>query len=771
MRIDRPLLEVIDLKVEFPTRRGTLTAIDGISFSIAPGEVLGVVGESGAGKSLTGAAIIGLLDAPGRIAGGEIRLDGRRIDRLSPREMRRVRGREIGAIFQDPLTSLDPLYTVGRQLTETIHAHLGLKAAQARERAVELLRATGIPAPEERIDHYPHQFSGGMRQRVVIALALAAQPRLVIADEPTTALDVSIQAQVIALLRELCRDQGTAVMLITHDMGVIAETADRVAVMYAGRIAEIGPVADVIHRPQHPYTAGLMGSIPTIGEERDRLEQIDGAMPRLDAIPPGCAFNPRCPKVMPVCRERRPDPMKAGASMAACWLHAAQAGPGAPTADRLPSQAPRAASSAAARPDSSPRERCANGTPAGSSRPPRTGTLESAGSIAPAQSAASAGTMASAPATGAQPLLTATQLAMSFDVSLPWLNRILEHKPRQSVQAVDGVSFEIRRGETLALVGESGCGKSTVARMLVGLHRPTHGEIVVHDTGAPRAGGAPSSDGTTSGHDDSPRQAPAPSQESAPGARCARRPGAASTLSARRRLQMIFQDPYASLNPRWRVQDIVAEPIRVHRLLSDGRAIRDRVDELLSVVGLTPADAGKYPHQFSGGQRQRISIARALASEPEFLVCDEPTSALDVSVQAQVLNLMRELQRTRGLTYLFISHNLAVVHHVSDRVGVMYLGRMVELAPKTRLFATPMHPYTRLLLDAIPDIGMTGRARTPVAGEVPNPLSPPSGCSFHPRCPHADSRCRSERPKLRELPDASQVACHAIEEKRVDWYR
>ncbi len=309
--------------MEFPTRRGTLLALDDISFSIAPGEVLGVVGESGAGKSLTGAAIIGLLEPPGRIAGGEILLSGRRIDNLSPAEMRKVRGREIGAIFQDPLTSLNPLYTVGRQLVETIQTHLPLTAAQARTRAIDLLKSTGIPAAEARIDHYPHQFSGGMRQRVVIALALAAEPKLVVADEPTTALDVSIQAQIITLLKSLCREHGTAVMLVTHDMGVIAETADRVAVMYAGRIAEIGPVADVIHRPKHPYTIGLMGSIPSIGEEKARLAQIDGAMPRLNAIPPGCAFNPRCERVMPVCRERRPELIDTGSSRAACWLHEA----------------------------------------------------------------------------------------------------------------------------------------------------------------------------------------------------------------------------------------------------------------------------------------------------------------------------------------------------------------------------------------------------------------------------------------------------------------
>jgi peptide/nickel transport system ATP-binding protein len=315
-----PLLEVKHLRVEFPSRRGTLLALDDISFSIAPGEVLGVVGESGAGKSLTGSAIIGLLDPPGRIAGGEIRLAGQRIDNLPYEQMRAIRGRKIGAIFQDPLTSLNPLYTIGRQLIETIRTHLPLNEEQARARAVKLLQDTGIPAAEQRIDQYPHQFSGGMRQRVVIALALAAEPQLIVADEPTTALDVSIQAQIISLIRRLCKEHGTAVMLVTHDMGVIAETCDRVAVMYAGRIVEVGPVADVIHRPSHPYTVGLMGSIPAMDEDRERLLQIDGAMPRLNAIPTGCAFNPRCPHVFDRCRKERPDLVDAGPTRAACWL-------------------------------------------------------------------------------------------------------------------------------------------------------------------------------------------------------------------------------------------------------------------------------------------------------------------------------------------------------------------------------------------------------------------------------------------------------------------
>jgi len=325
------LLEVRNLRVEFNTRRGTLVAIDDVSFDIAPGEVLGVVGESGAGKSITGTAIIGLLERPGRVAGGEIRMEGRRIDNLPPEQMRKIRGRHIGAIFQDPLTSLNPLYTIGTQLIETIQTHLPMSGADARKRAIELLGEVGIPAPERRIDHYPHQFSGGMRQRVVIALALCANPKLIIADEPTTALDVSIQAQIITLLKRLCRDNGTAIMLVTHDMGVIAETADRVAVMYAGRVVEIGPVQEVIHNPQHPYTTGLMGSIPAVGQELERLPQIEGSMPRLNAIPAGCPFNPRCPRVFDRCKVERPNLLPADNSLAACWLHAPEmAARGAP---------------------------------------------------------------------------------------------------------------------------------------------------------------------------------------------------------------------------------------------------------------------------------------------------------------------------------------------------------------------------------------------------------------------------------------------------------
>ena len=714
-----PLLEVKDLVVEFPTRRGVLRALDGVSFSVAAGEVLGVVGESGAGKSLTGASIIGLLEPPGRIASGSIWFDGQRIDNLDSEGLRRLRGRHIGAIFQDPLTSLNPLYSVGQQLVETIQAHLPVSTHEARERAVALLQETGIAAARERLDHYPHQFSGGMRQRVVIALALAAEPRLIVADEPTTALDVSVQAQIIGLLKRLCRERGAAVVLITHDMGVIAETCDRVAVMYAGRVAEIGPVDAVIHRSAHPYSAGLMASIPDIDGDDERLHQIDGSMPRLNAIPSGCAYHPRCAHALPRCAQQRPELQAVGQGLAACWLIDANAPAQAMVEESLASAmagAPSARSGllgSAANPSPLP------APPARVA--PANGTVQFTGH--PDHRASAAGPQPT------PPLVQVRDLARHFDVSAPWLNRVLERQPRQWLHAVDGVDFAIPRGQTMALVGESGCGKSTVARLLVGLYQPTRGQVQFDGQDAHAA---------FAGRD---------------------------ALVLRRRIQMIFQDPYASLNPRWTVGDVVAEPLLEHGLAGGRAQAQEAVVGLLQSVGLGAADLGKYPHQFSGGQRQRISIARALATAPEFLVCDEPTSALDVSVQAQVLNLMGDLQRARGLTYLFISHNLAVVRHVSDQVGVMYLGRLVEVAPTRRLFEQPRHPYTRMLIDAIPRMRDHGRDRTPVQGEVPNPLQPPTGCSFHPRCPLANARCRSERPALQAI-DGLQVACHAVQEGR-----
>jgi len=543
----QPLLSVRGLRVEFNLMRGNFAAVDGIDFDIMPGEVLGVVGESGAGKSMTGAAIMGLIDPPGHVSASAITLNGERIDGLDETGYERVRGKRIGMVMQDPLTSLNQLYTVGEQLVETIRRHLPMDSAQARARAIALLAEVGIDRPEERIDAYPHQFSGGMRQRVVIALALAAEPDLIIADEPTSALDVSIQAQIIKVLKALCRARGVGVMLITHDMGVIAEAANRVLVMNKGKIVEVGPVRQIIDNPREAYTATLIAAIPSIH-----------------------AQNPR---------------------------HiAAQAHAGA---------------------------------------------------------------------TPAETLVEVEGLGCAFDLSSSMLGRFFGGR-RRVIQALEGVSFQIRRGATYGLVGESGSGKSTCARIMVGLQKPSAGSVRLdgHDIWRDR------------------------------------------DAAARRRqsVQMIFQDPYASLNPRWRVGDIIAEPIRSLGISTNRAEVADRVADLLRKVRMDPAVMRKFPHEFSGGQRQRIAIARALSSQPRFVICDEPTSALDVSVQAQVLDLMGALQDEFGLTYLLISHNLAVVRQMADEVGVLHHGVMVESGPVERIFSDPQAPYTRMLLEAVPDI-------------------------------------------------------------------
>ena len=547
-------------------------------------------------------------------------------------------------IFQDPLTSLNPLYRIGDQLVETIRTHLDLSETGARKRAIDLLAEVGIPAPEKRIDAYPHEFSGGMRQRVVIALAICAEPELIIADEPTTALDVSVQAQIISLIKRLGRDHGTAVMLVTHDMGVIAETSDRVAVMYSGRIAEIGPVQDVVQHPLHPYAKGLMGAIPTLAGEDKRA----GANSRLDAASVGDSAGLRLQSALRLCVRPLQD-------------RAAGTDPARHPGRRLPSLRHR--------------------------RQGERGMT-------------------------AAPFVDVKNLRRVFDVSKPWLNRVLEGGHLEFLKAVDGVTFDIVKGETFALVGESGSGKTTVARMVVGLLPPTSGEVIID--------GISMSD---------TRQLQARQQ-------------------LRKRIQMIFQDPYASLNPRLRVDAIVAEPIRAFDLIQGERHIRGRVGELLNLVGLHADDGWKYPHEFSGGQRQRIAIARALASEAEFIVCDEPTSALDVSVQAQILNLMRDLQDKFGLTYLFISHNLAVVRHMANRIGVMYLGRIVEIARGAR---TVQQPADALHQDAAGRGSRSRDVRPPAhsgARRNPQPDRSAAGLRLQPALPAG----------VRSLPQASPGA-------------
>jgi peptide/nickel transport system ATP-binding protein len=562
----KPLLVINDLRVEFPSRRGHVIAIENLTLELQPGEILGVVGESGAGKSTIGNAVIGLLEPPGEMTGGEVFLQGERLDQKTEDEMRSVRGRRIGMIFQDPLTSLDPLQTVEHQLTTTIERHLNLGEAKARERAIELLDQVGIPDPATRIKQYPHQFSGGMRQRVVIALALCADPDLIIADEPTTALDVSVQAQILDLMKGLCRDRNVGMILITHDMGVIAETADRVAVMYRGRVVETGTTAQIIGAPEHDYTKSLISAVPRPDKRIDRFPLVTYIE---DA-------------------QERPE----GLNLSTHWL----------------------------------------------------GQARDFGEKTDV-------------------LLRAKDLHMRFIT-----RHALFERDRIYLDAVKDVSFDIRPGEVFGLVGESGSGKSTVARMITGIYKPTGGEIYFADKELTslksRAEAAP----------------------------------------WRRQMQMIFQDPFSSLNGRMRVRDIIAEPIHFHKLASTKGEAQQIVHDLLDVVGLGAQAAPRFPHEFSGGQRQRISIARALATRPRFLICDEPTSALDVSIQAQILNLLKDLQEELGLTMMFISHDLPVIRQICDRVGVMRHGQLLEVADTEQLFSAPEHEYTKHLLDLMPKL-------------------------------------------------------------------
>ncbi|MFK7965076.1 MAG: dipeptide ABC transporter ATP-binding protein [Burkholderiaceae bacterium] len=560
------LLDIKDLRVEFPSRRGHVVAIQNLTLDLKPGEILGVVGESGAGKSTIGNAVIGLLEPPGERTAGEISLDGQRIDGFDADDMRVIRGRRIGMIFQDPLTSLDPLQTVEQQLVKTIDHHLQLGEEKSRARAVELLTQVGIPDPEIRIKQYPHQFSGGMRQRVVIALALCADPQLIIADEPTTALDVSVQAQILELMKGLCHSHNVGMILITHDMGVIAETADRVAVMYRGRVVETGSTAQIIGAPEHEYTRSLISAVPRPDKRVNRFPLVTYIE---DA-------------------QERPE----GLDLSTHWL-----GQERDFGDKH------------------------------------------------------------------DVLLEVREASMRFVTR----HSIFPSK-RLFLDAVKQVSFSIKPGEVFGLVGESGSGKSTVARMITGIYAPSGGSI--HFAGTELT-------------------ALKSRAEAAPW---------------RRQMQMIFQDPFSSLNGRMRVIDIIAEPIYFHQLASSKQEAEKIVHDLLDVVGLGEAAARKFPHEFSGGQRQRISIARALATRPRFLICDEPTSALDVSIQAQILNLLKDLQEELGLTMLFISHDLPVIRQICDRVGVMRHGQLLEVASTEQLFNAPEHEYSRHLLDLMPKL-------------------------------------------------------------------
>jgi peptide/nickel transport system ATP-binding protein len=679
-----PLLEVTDLEVSIATEGGLIEAVRGITFQLGAGETLGVVGESGSGKTMLSLAILGLLPNAARVT-GSVRLEGKELLTASEREWNGVRGARVAMIFQDPMTALNPMYNVGWQVTECLRLHAGLDRAAAHRRAVELLDLVGLPQPEQLARRFPHELSGGMRQRVVIAIAIANEPDLLIADEPTTALDVTVQAQILDTLRSIREKTKSAMILISHDLGVVAGVADRVLVMYAGKAVEVGDVEDIFHAPRMPYTIGLLASLPSIDERRGRLASIPGTPPSGTAYGRGCAFAPRCPISSPQC-STEPALVTVGPAHTAACVFANEPGSADDDDHHLLG-----------------RLKWDDGTTAAADTAPQQISAQRAGD-------------SDNTSRNDDVVITVKNLTKHFII------RGEKLRSRLTLEAVNGVNLELRAGKCLALVGESGCGKSTFARLLLRLEDPTAGSI------------------TLNGRDITVLDDKA-------------------LRSTRRDIQMVFQDPYASLNPRLSVGEIVAEPLIVHKI--PDRA--NRVKALLSSVGLDPASGVRFPGEFSGGQRQRIGIARALALEPTTLVLDEPVSALDVSIQASVLNLLRDLQRERNMSYLLIAHDLAVVRQIADEVAVMYLGTIVEQGPADLIYRRPAHPYATALLSAVPipdPARERSRRRILLQGEVPSPVNPPSGCRFRTRCWKADSRCADDVPPLRFVESGHRVACH-----------
>ncbi len=648
----RSLLEVRDLVTGF----GSTRVVDGVSFRVAAGETYALLGESGCGKSITALSLMRLLPDGGRVVSGSVHLGETDVRALPERDMRGVRGGGMAMIFQEPMLALNPVMKVSTQITEALALHRQLTGQAAHDAARALLDAVGVPDAARRLDSYPFELSGGLRQRVMIAMALAGEPRLLIADEPTTALDVTIQAQVLDVLRRLKTERQMGMLLITHDLGVVAENADRVGVMYAGELVEEGARDVFFASPQHPYSRMLFEALPHPGDG-GRLTTIPGQVPKLDDPLRGCRFAPRCPHAVARCREESPDWQERNGQLVRCHL-------------------------AGALPPSQVREATAH-----------------------------------AKAAASHALLQVDGLKVHFPIRRGLIQRTVGH-----VRAVDDVSLDIPAGRTLALVGESGCGKTTVGKALLQLIEPTAGRIAL--------------DGEVI--------------------------TAKNAVTLRRQAQMVFQDPYSSLNPRMRVADILLEGMDALGV-GAARDRRDAVARLLDQVGLPDDAGGRYPHAFSGGQRQRIAIARALAVSPRLVICDEPTSALDVSVQAQILNLLKDLQNDLGLAYLFITHNLAVVEYLAHAVAVMYLGRIVEHGTAADVLRSPRHPYSQALVSAVPRIeSHAGEGIIRLAGDQPSPLNPPEGCHFHPRCPHAGDVCRRIYPDKTGLDGGHWVRCHWV---------
>jgi peptide/nickel transport system ATP-binding protein len=660
-------LEVRDLSTEIRLSRSVVHAVGNVDLRLEVGETVGLVGESGCGKSMLGLSILGLLPNGGHIVGGSIKLGERELVGLPPAEMRKIRGNEVAMIFQDSLSSLNPTKTIGEQVAEPVRLHRGASKKEARERALEVLELVGLPRPRERLRDYPHQLSGGLRQRVMIAIALSCEPKVLIADEPTTALDVTIQDQILKLLDDLRERLGMATLLITHDMGVVAGRTSRIYVMYAGRMVETTSTGELFSAMRHPYTQALLGSIPLLSSDNTKpLASIPGLPPDLTSPPPGCRFAPRCPRASQRCRAHEPPLEGPREHRFSCW-HPVD-GPLRVT-QRIDAVAERAASLDVRK---------------------------------------------------LEPLLEIEGAVREY----PILAGLLRRKVA-SVKAVSGVSLTVGRGEAFGLVGESGCGKTTLGKMIVGIERPDAGRITLEGREIFRLHGA-------------------------------------ALRRARRDLQMMFQDPYASLDPRMRVGSILREPLVIQRVGSR-REQNERIRRMLAEVGMPLAALERYPHEFSGGQRQRIALARALMLEPKVLVADEPVSALDVSIRSQVLNLMKRLQAEHGMASIVISHDLAVVKYLADRIGVMYLGKLVELGTGDDIYRHPAHPYTEALIKTIPvpdPRAERAKAQAGIRGELPSPIDPPSGCRFRTRCPRARELCAEVEPQLRPFGPAHQAACH-----------
>ncbi len=669
--MNTPLLQINDLHTDIEIRSGVVRALSGVDLHVNPGETLGIVGESGSGKTMTALSLMGLLPPGGKVSSGSIILDGQDLTKMPLHLKRKMRGTKVGMIFQDPLTSLNPTMKIGLQVCEPLRVHEKLSKKEALERAVEILKRVGMPRPEVVINNYPHQLSGGMRQRVMIAMALVCKPRILIADEPTTALDVTTQMQILDLIDELRDEYQMGVILITHDLGVVAGHTDRVAVMYAGRIVETAPTKTLFTEPKHRYTSSLMAALPERAlAAGTKLFSIPGAPPSLTNLPVGCRFAARCLWATDECRASYPE-LGGDENHTFSCFHPVQEGDESPAVLQ-------------AKLDS--------------------GKAEDA--------------VDSAPQISHEVLLDVKEASREYESAGSGFFK----RDKGVVSAVDRVSISVKKGETYGLVGESGCGKSTVGRLIAGLEPPSGGAIELDGRDL----------ATLKGRD---------------------------AVRIHRDVQMMFQDSYAAMDPRMRIDQILAEPMSIQKT-GNARQIAERIMEILEQVGLTEEILDRYPHEFSGGQLQRIGFARSLTLAPDLIVADEPVSALDVSVQAQVLNLMKDLQQELGLSYLFISHDLAVVQYMADRIGVMYLGRIVEEGPAREVVKNPKHPYTKALIDSIPvpDPEFThDESAIKLTGEPPSAVNPPEGCRFRPRCPFAGEECKVQ-PALTD--ETHRVACH-----------